>query len=49
MAVSDDNVISLNRDPQRPRPLVVQLQLLAQGGKVDPLVPRLRLGTPSLL
>jgi L-ascorbate metabolism protein UlaG (beta-lactamase superfamily) len=25
VAISDDNVITLNRDPQRPRPLIVQL------------------------
>jgi len=33
LAVSEDNVISLNRDPQRPRPLVVQLNYWPKAAK----------------
>ena len=33
IAISDDNVLKLNRDPQRPRPLVVQLNYMSKEKK----------------
>ena len=35
VAISDDNVITLNRDPSRPRPLIVQLNYWPKDDKKD--------------